>query len=113
MIGGNSLLNWIDSVRKRTKQRTDNSRLSDSEISLDPDELALIKQINQHNRKGSDVMRRESGRPSESRSMAGANNDSDIADIANLLREKDGLMQLELIEQTKTKHIRENKSVLL
>jgi hypothetical protein len=44
--------------------------------------------------------------------MVGANNDSDIADIANLLREKDGLMQLELMEQTKTKHIRDNKSLL-
>jgi hypothetical protein len=113
VIGGTSLLNWIDSVRKRTKLRTENSRLSDSEVSLDPEELALIKQINQHNRNGSDLMRRESARPSESRSMAGGvNNDSDIADIANLLREKDGLMQLELMEQTKTKHMRENKSVL-
>ena len=43
--------------------------------------------------------------------MVGVNNDSDIADIANLLREKDGLMQLEFIEQTKTKHIRENQSL--
>ena len=57
------------------------------------------------------MKRKEIAHRSESRSMVGANNDSDIADIANLLREKDGLMQLEFMEQTKTKHIRENQSL--
>jgi hypothetical protein len=46
----------------------------------------LIKQINQQNQYQTDVNRKESGRRSESRSMVGVNNDSDIADIANLLR---------------------------
>lgn len=40
--------------------------------------------------------------------MAG-NNDSDIADIANLLREKDGFLHLDMIEQTKTKQVRDRK----
>ncbi len=57
------------------------------------------------------MKRKEIAHKSESRSMVGVNNDSDIADIANLLREKDGLMQLEFMEQTKTKHIRENQSL--
>jgi hypothetical protein len=43
--------------------------------------------------------------------MIAANNDSDIADIANLLRDRDGFMPMELIEQTKTNNIKENRLI--
>lgn len=57
------------------------------------------------------MKRRESGHKSESRSMVVGNNDSDIADIANLLREKDGYMPFDLIEQIRGNNGVDNKSV--
>lgn len=41
--------------------------------------------------------------------MAAFNNDSDIVDIANLLREKDGLRPMELVDQINVKQVKENK----